>query len=138
MIDEEKKHILRAEPTGTLLRNIEELYAAITNKPSKIVKAIEGSSALSDTLEPNRIFQLFEVRLHLDNFGGSGTFVVNVVSARGVEYNVNIISETMTTVKDLVFIPDSPMYFESCDKLTFNWENANGEVYGLEVIYSLL
>lgn len=101
---------------------------------------VTDNIAMDEELKPKVRFRLEEVRLHLDAVGGtgSGSFTITLSSAKGSEYDVVLISEDMAAVQDYVFRPgyDQRVLFDKEDVLKFEWANANGKVYGLEVIWS--
>lgn len=92
-----------------------------------------GSAAISVTVNPGRPWQLEEIRVHLDAVGAAGNLTATVDAAAGAVYDTVILTQDMTAVTDLVFIPDRPMLFENGDKLIVAWANAGGKTYGVEV-----
>jgi hypothetical protein len=94
-----------------------------------------GSAALSKIVEPGRAWQLEEIRIHLDAVGGAGNLTATLDAAAGAEYDAVILTQDMTAVTDLVYVPDRPITFEKGDKLVIAWANAGGKTYGLEVVH---
>ena len=97
-----------------------------------------GAVAIATTLAPGRAFQLLEVRVHLNGAGGAGNFTAKVDAINGAAYDLNIITQDMTAVVDLIWQPDSPLHFDSGDEIDFAWDNAGTKTYGLEVKFSPL
>ena len=92
-----------------------------------------GALAISSTLNPDRAFQLDEVRLHLSAAGGAGSFSIQVDSIDGSTYDVVLNSQDMTSLADYVYMPTRPHEFTEGDKLIFAYPNAGSKTYGLLV-----
>lgn len=101
-------------------------------------RATGTTGAINSTLTPTGSFQLLEVRLHLSDVGAAGSFTCTLDSGTAAVYDVVIVTQDMTSVKDYVFQPDFPMIFDSGDKLAFAFPNASNRTYGLEVKYKTL
>ena len=99
---------------------------------------VTGAVAIASTLAPGQSFRLKEVRMHLSAAGGAGNFTATVDANAGAPYDLNIITQDMTAVVDLIWQPDAPLQFEAGDEIDFAWDNANGRTYGLTVVYELL
>lgn len=97
-----------------------------------------GSAAIAATLAPGRAFQLTEIRVHLSAAGVAGNLTVNMDSAGGTAYDTNLLTQDMSTVVNLVWQPDKPMYFENGDEVDVIWANASARTYGVEFKYSPL
>ena len=97
-----------------------------------------GALAIATTLAPAQSFRLAEVRVHLSAAGGAGNFTATVDATNGAAYDLNIITQDMTAVTNLIWQPDTPMIFEAGDEIDFAWANANGRTYGLEIVYELI
>lgn len=97
-----------------------------------------GIVALATTLAPGKAFQLLEVRIHLSAVGGAGNLTATVDAIAGAAYDLNVITQDMTALTDLVWQPDSPMHFDDGDEIDFAWANAGGKTYGLEVKFQTL
>jgi hypothetical protein len=96
-----------------------------------------GSGALSVTLNPGYAFDLEEVRLHLNTAATtSENFTVDIDSNEGAQYDTQIFSQDMATIKDLLWQPDKPIKLVNGDQLVFAWTNTDGRTWGLEVIYT--
>jgi hypothetical protein len=99
---------------------------------------VTGAAALSSTLAPGRAFQLLEVRIHLSAVVASGNFTATVDANAGAAYELNIITQDMTSIVNYIFQPDFPMIFDYGDEIDFAWTNAGTKTYGLEVKFNLL
>lgn len=97
-----------------------------------------GAAAIATTLAPGRAFQLLEIRIHLSAAGGAGNLTVTVDANAGAAYDLNIITQDMTAVTNLIWQPTYPMHFDSGDEIDFAWLNAGTKTYGLEVKFSPL
>jgi hypothetical protein len=97
-----------------------------------------GAGAIATTLAPAQSFRLKEVRIHLSAAGGAGNFTATVDAINGAAYDLNIFTQNMTAVTNLIWQPDSPLQFEAGDEIDFAWENAGTKTYGLTVVYELL
>jgi hypothetical protein len=97
-----------------------------------------GAAAISTTLAPWRAFQILEARIKLSAAGGAGDFTATLDANAGAAYDLNIITQDMTTVQHYVFQPTRPMAFEANDEIDFAWANAGGKTYGLTIIYELI
>lgn len=95
-----------------------------------------GSAAISTTIDPQREFQLEEVRLHLSGAGGAANLTITVDSVSGAAYDVVLATQDMTAVTDYVYQPDRPHRFRNGDKIVIAWANGAGRTYGLEVVTS--
>lgn len=81
-------------------------------------------------------FKIIEVRLHLSADGGAGDLTITLESNDDPVYNVNLVTQDMTTVQDFVWRPTPRALFQSGDKIKIVWANASTRVYGLEVIWA--
>ena len=100
-----------------------------------------GAIATTLVLDPERRFQLREVRLHLDAAGGGAgdvNFTATVDSAAGATYDFLMITQDMTLVTDYLYQPTVPLVFNLGDEIDFAYANAGNATYGLEVIYDIL
>lgn len=95
-----------------------------------------GSAAISYSLAPTNTEQILEVRIHLSAAGGAGNLTITHNSALGAAYDVNLLTQDMTAVQDLVWNPDGDFHeLAPGDSFDIAWANANTRTYGLEVIY---
>ena len=97
-----------------------------------------GSGAMSVTFDPEGSCKILQINLHLDTAAStSENLVISVDSANGTEYDVNLITKDMSTVKDVVVrqIDIGEFYMFGADKLTFAWTNTDARTWGLEIIY---
>ena len=97
-----------------------------------------GAVAIATTIAPGAPWPLEEIRVHLSAAGASGNLTATVDHAAGSAYDINILTQDMTSVTDLVWSPDSPMKFQSGDELDIAWANAGTKTYGLEVVWRLI
>jgi hypothetical protein len=94
-----------------------------------------GTGAISFSADPDHPASLVCVRLHLSAAGGAAeNFTVTLNSARGAAYDCVLFSQDMTTVTDILWIPERPIPVINNDVLDFAWTNSNGRTFGLEAI----
>lgn len=96
-----------------------------------------GAVAISTSLTPpTRPIELICVKLHLDAAGGAAeNFTVTINSVTDSAYDVVLFSQDMTTVTDILWLPDQPIPIVNNDVVDFAYNNANTRTYGLEIIY---
>ena len=97
-----------------------------------------GTAAIASTLAPGRQIELVCVKLHLSAAGGAAeNFTVTIDSATNAVYDVVLFSQDMTTVSDVVWVPDRPIPIMS-DEIDFAYTNSNARTYGLEVSFKVI
>lgn len=101
------------------------------------VEKATGAAAIAHTIAPGVEFKLIEIRVHLSAAGGAGNLTVNLDSINGAAYDLNVLTQDMTAITDLVWQPDIPMHFQTGDELDVAWANAGTKTYGIEIIYDL-
>ena len=102
---------------------------------NKVFRAT-GAAAIAATFTPTVPVYLVCVKLHLSAAGGAAeNFTITINSATGSAYDVELFSQDMTTVKDILWTPDQPIPILNNDPIDFAYNNANTRTYGLEVIY---
>jgi hypothetical protein len=92
--------------------------------------------AINESIDPGKAGQLHELKIHLSAAGGAGNLTVTLDANAGAEYDTVLLTQDMTSVTDLLWQPDQPVYFDKGDKIVVAWANANSRTYGLEVKYS--
>jgi len=98
-----------------------------------------GALTIDSTLEATRPINIVAVKLHLSAAGGlAENFTVTIDSATNLVYDTVLFSQDMTTVKDIAWVPESPIPVMGNDEIDFAYNNGNTRDYGLEVTYSLL
>lgn len=97
-----------------------------------------GAAAVAMNIKPTVPFRLREIRIHLSAAGAGGSLTATVNSSDGAPYDINLITQDMTSVTDLVWQPDKPLQFESADEIDIAWANAGAKTYGIVVYYDLL
>lgn len=86
-------------------------------------------------------FQLREVRLHLNGVPStSGYVVITLDAGAGSDFDVIVRRKDMAGVDppDWNWAPDAQLRYSEDDMLVFTWANADGDTYGLEVVYDQL
>lgn len=97
---------------------------------------VSGTGAMNYTFTPDKEFIFEEVRLHLNAVSATEeNFVIQLVSSKGVVYNIKLYSKDMNTVQDVVYQPENPHEFLPKDSLVFTWTNTNSKTWGMEIIY---
>ena len=97
-----------------------------------------GAGAMSVTFNPDGSCKVLQINLHLNTVSATTENLVITLDAQsGTEYDVNILTRDMNTVKDLILTKkdlDEYIMFGT-DKLVFTWSNTDSRTWGLEVIY---
>lgn len=97
-----------------------------------------GSGAMSETFS-NRVHgkYLTEIRLHLSLAASTvEDFTVDLDSGAGSEYDVNIYTKAMSTVKDVVYTFNRPVRMTNAgDKIVCTYANSDSRTWGLEIVY---
>jgi hypothetical protein len=96
-------------------------------------RATAANGAISLTVDPGRAWQFEEIRVHLSAVGGAGNLTATIDASAGATYDTVILTQDMTAVADLVYIPDRPILLDKGDKLIIAWANAGGVAYGVTV-----
>lgn len=104
----------------------------------KYTSADTGAISTTLALDPERFYQLVEVRIHLSAAGGAGDFTITLNANEGDNYDSVIKTQAMTSVVSYVWQPDKPIIFDKGDELDFAWANSSNRKYGLTVIYELI
>jgi hypothetical protein len=113
------------------------LHVTLSPQVSTVVSTA-ATGAVAKTVAPAAKWQLNEIRIHLSAAGGAGNLTATMDAGAGAAYDSVIYTKDMTSVVDLVWIPDSPIVFSATDELDIAWANASNRTYGLEVVYSLV
>ena len=92
-----------------------------------------GSGALSFTTTAACPFELSDIRLSLDAAASAGSFITQLDSVAGSEFDIILDKQTMRDVQFLHLISDDELRFDKGDELNFDWANAEGRMFGLEV-----
>jgi len=94
-----------------------------------------GSAAIATSLTCTDPAELICVKLNLSAAGGAAeNFTITCNSAAGAAYDTVLFSQDMTTVTDLLWVPDQPIPITSGDVLDFAYNNGNTRTYGLEFV----
>lgn len=91
--------------------------------------------------DDRRPFQLTEVRLHLDGVAStSGYVVITLDAGAGSAFDVVVRRKDMAGVDppDWDWSPDAILRYTEDDAIVLTWANADGDTYGLEIVYNLL
>ena len=102
------------------------------------VQNATGAAAVSTSLAPGESFRLREVRIKLSAAGTAGNLTISVDAGAGAAYDVNLLTQDMTSVTSLTWVPDTQLQFNATDELDFAWANASTRTYGLTIYYELL
>lgn len=97
-----------------------------------------GAGAMSVTFDPEGSCKVLQVNLHLNETSAtSENLVISLDSDNGTEYDVNLVTKDMNTIKDLILTDYDigRFYMFGADKMTFAWNNNNARTWGLEIIY---
>lgn len=103
----------------------------------RLTKSVTGAEAVGFTLAPGVAFELTEIRIHLSAVGAAANLTVKMDAIAGAAFDAIVITQDMTSVLDLFWQPDHPMFFNAGDELDFAWANGSTRTYGIEVIYEV-
>jgi len=101
------------------------------------IERATGAAAVSMTVTPTAKWWLYEIRIHLSAAGAAGNLTATIDNSAGTAYDINLVTQDMTSVTDLVWQPEQPMLFALGDKLLISWTNASTRTYGIEVCYQM-
>lgn len=105
---------------------------------AKKVHRATGAAAIASSLTPTGPIELVCVKLHLSAVGGAAeNFTVTINSATAAAYDVELFSQDMTAVQDILWLPDQPIPILNNDVIDFAYANSNTKTYGLEAIYKV-
>ena len=93
--------------------------------------------AINEVIELGGAGQIEEFRIHLN--GASATaedLTLTLQSATAGVYNVVLLAQDMNTIQDLTWQPVRPIITFPGDRVQVQWDNTNGRVYGMELIWS--
>ena len=95
----------------------------------------KGTGNISYRFNPGKAFQLEDVRLHLATTGGANSFTATLESLEGEEYNVVLNTQDMSSATDEYWQPTRPIYCRDGETILFEWTNASGYQWGLEIVW---
>ena len=103
-----------------------------------------GAAAVAMVVAPGYQFQLEEIQIHLSAAGGAGNLTVTLDGgAVAAVYDTVLMTQDMTAITDLVWVPARPLRFTytdgvpaTSDHLDLVYANANNRTYGITVLYS--
>jgi hypothetical protein len=93
-----------------------------------------GAGAISKTITPGTPFLLHQISVHLSAAGAAGNLTLNSDDNLGAAYDINMITQDMTSIVDFIQTFDPPIRFTQGDQLVIAWANGSGRTYGLKVI----
>jgi predicted nucleotidyltransferase len=107
---------------------------------TKYIKVTQSRSTsdaqMAVTLAPSRAFRLIEVRIHLDAASATPESVtITLDSSIGTSYDAVLLTQSLNTYQDFVWVPDNNRYFTEDDEIDFAYLNSEGNIWGLEVLY---
>jgi len=100
-----------------------------------------GSGAMAVSFDPGGSCKVLQINLHLNTASAtSENLTITLDSANGTEYDCNLITKDMNTVKDILINKEmgcgiGEFYMFGSDKLAFAWTNTDARTWGLEIIY---
>ena len=95
------------------------------------------NGAVTESLNPTgQFFKLAEVRLHFSTaFASVADFIVRLSSAKGSAHNLILLSQALSSVRDLLWQPDQELMMLSDDQIVLSWSQASGvNTAGLNVL----
>ena len=95
-----------------------------------------GAGVLADSVSASRMIRVMEVRLHLDAAASATEdFTITLNSVSGTKYDVNLVTQDMAGVGDLIWRPDAPVILAKGDTLDIAFANSDTNEFGLETVY---
>lgn len=96
-----------------------------------------GTGNIATTFEASTDVELIALYLHTSAVGGSGDFVVSLDNDRGRDYDINWLTQDMSSITDLVWPTNSARHFVPKDTpLDLLWTNpSSAATWALEVYY---
>lgn len=92
-----------------------------------------GNVAIAKTVTPSQASALDSITLHLSAAGGAGNLTVILDAIAGPAYDTALLTQDMTLVTDLLWLPERPIELDRGDSIVIAWANAAGRTYGLTV-----
>ncbi len=128
---------------GAAIRNVSldagsNVIGKVRNDPT--VSQGTGVGAIALATNPSGVFRLLRVDLHLTAAPTTGTFIVTVDAGDDAKHDTVLFSRDMAagTPTDLVVPFGGGYEFKENDDIDLEWPNANGNTYGVRVVYELL
>jgi hypothetical protein len=90
-----------------------------------------------ESLDPDgQFFKLAEVRLHFSStFGSTQDFTIRLSSIKGSEYNLLLLSQALSGLRDLLWQPSQALLLLSDDQIVFSWTQVSDvNTLGLNVL----
>jgi hypothetical protein len=114
------------------------LKGALEKVTKCTINKFAGSSAIAETittpLSGNK-WVIDEIRIHLSANGDAENLTVDVDSNSGSAYDFNFLTQSMSSISDLRYVPDGDkIVFEADDEVDIAYTNTSSRTYGLEVI----
>ncbi len=97
-----------------------------------------GAGAMSVSFDPEGSCKLLQVNLHLSAASAtSENLTITLNSDVGTAYDLNIVTQDMDTIADLLLTSEDLGTFIifGDDTVDFAWTNTNARTWGLEIIY---
>ena len=94
-----------------------------------------GSGNIAYSLAKGVQLKIHEVRIHLSAAGGANNLTAKINDGVNAVYDLNLITQDMTSVVDLLWQPSMPVYLFENDSLDIAWTNGSSRTYGIEVVY---
>lgn len=95
-----------------------------------------GSAAISTSITTpvtGLQWKFKELRISLDAVGQSGALTITINDATGAAYDHVLLTQDMTAVQYLRYVPDGEVILQPTDTIDIAWANANTHTYGLVV-----
>lgn len=126
------------EPILENLINIMGDVNSLMSANLPIVDRATGSAAIAYTLAPGAAFRLECIKIHLSDVGSAGDLTITQDAGAGAAYDNNLLTQTMTTVRDILYNPARAIPYAADDEIDIAWANGSSRTYGIEVWYTLV
>ena len=123
---------------GMVLILMVTLAATTQISGTRYKEVATGNIAIATTVAPSGAWRLDMVKIHLNGAGGAGNLTITMDAIAGGTYDTVLLTQDMTAVVDMVWLPDNELLFTAGDEIDIAWANAGGKIYGLEVYITRL
>lgn len=93
-----------------------------------------GAAAIAIGLDiPGGHYELISVTAHFSGDPGVENLTITLDANAGAAYDVNLLTQAMSGVTNLLWQPDAPLILERGDQLEIAMTNANTRTYGIQI-----
>lgn len=108
----------------------------VHESPAMTVVSATGAAAVAMVVNPAVEAKIEQMIIHLSAAGAAGDLTVTLDNGTGAAYDAILLTQSMVSVVDYVWIPARSIYLKATDHLDIVWANASNRTYGIEVVWS--